>query len=154
MNHKMFWFFVQSLSKRDSWTSKMTTKMFWFFLHRAVEICDLRGKCFNFFCKARGNLWLKGPCTKPFPRGRIRLWVYICCSKPVEICDFKIFTRHPKWPRFDPVRPQWAAIQPSFFNLGQTLIFCAKLVEICDLRDRAQNLSPVVGCDFGFKMFC
>ena len=87
----MFWFFVQSLWKRDSWTSKMTTKMFWFFVHRAVEICDLRGKCFDFLCKARGNLWFKGPCTKPFPRGGMRFWVKIFCSKPVEICDFKIF---------------------------------------------------------------
>ena len=75
MKHKMFWFFVQSLWKRDSWTSKMTTKMFCLFLHRGVEICDLR---------------------------------------------------------------------------GNVLIFCAKPVKNCDLRDRAQNLSPVVGCDFGY----
>ena len=118
----MFWFFVQRLSKRDSWTSKMTTKMFWFFANRTVEICDLRGKCFDFLCKACGNLWLKRPCTKPFPRGGLRFWVYyIFFFKARGNLRFqKNFTGHPKWPRFEPVRPQWAAIQPSFFNLGQT----------------------------------
>ena len=92
--------------------------------------------------------------TKPFPCGRDAILGLSFSLKASGNLRLQFFSRDIQNDHaLNPFALSELRFNRPFFNLGQTLIFCAKPVEICDLRDRAQNLSPVEGMQLWVKMF-